>query len=396
MAQVNDYNIANASGATVRADLNLVFGAIKTLNSGGNDPSNPLAFMPYVDTNDNNNLKIRNSANNGYTTVGPVNSANLGLLPRSGGEMTGQITVKTGTNASPSVGFSGDQDTGLFSANQDKIGFTVGGSHISTMENSGLFVHAIGGSTRGLFLNDADNSRHIVLRSPDVVANNLTYRFPASITDGGFMKTDSSGNLSFQVISGVPTGVIFALPDTQATGTGYQSNGIPDGYLECNGQLLSRTTYAALFNVIGTRYGNTSGSNFRVPDLRGEFVRGFDNGRNIDSDRVSASDGIGSSQTSQNKQHNHTATSSVTDPGHRHLPQSQSANSQQTNGHGVAINDTIIGNYGGGSGVGLGPIGNRHFLQNTTTGISVSTTTANDGGSETRPRNVAMMYVIRT
>ena len=390
MAQVNDYNIANASGATVRADLNLVFGAIKTLNSGGNDPSNPLAFMPYVDTNDNNNLKIRNSSNNGYTTVGPVNSANLGLLPRSGGEMTGQITVKTGTNASPSVGFSGDQDTGLFSANQDKIGFTVGGSHISTMENSGLFVHAIGGSTRGLFLNDADNSRHIVLRSPDVVANNLTYRFPASITDGGFMKTDSSGNLSFQVISGVPTGVIFALPDTQATGTGYQSNGIPDGYLECNGQLLSRTTYAALFNVIGTRYGNTSGSNFRVPDLRGEFVRGFDNGRNIDNNRT-----IGSSQVSNNLLHDHTVD--IQSQNH-HITGTISRISESFAVHGQATGAfTKAGNSENllsPATTDASPLGSVSFSANHSHHVSGSTGARGDS-VEARPRNIAIMYIIK-
>ena len=69
MSQVSDYNIANASGASVRSDLNAVFDAIKTLNSGGSDPSNTEAFMPYVDTADSNNLKIRNAANNGFTTI---------------------------------------------------------------------------------------------------------------------------------------------------------------------------------------------------------------------------------------------------------------------------------------------------------------------------------------
>ena len=85
MSQVSDYNIANASGASVRSDLNAVFQAIQTLNSGGSDPSNPLAFMPYVDTADSNNLKIRNAANNDFVTVGSVNETNLGLLPKAGG-----------------------------------------------------------------------------------------------------------------------------------------------------------------------------------------------------------------------------------------------------------------------------------------------------------------------
>ena len=80
MAQVGDYNIANASGASVRSDINAVFEAIKTCNSGGSDPSNPEPFMLYVDTADSNKLKIRNASNNGFTTIGSVNEANLGLL----------------------------------------------------------------------------------------------------------------------------------------------------------------------------------------------------------------------------------------------------------------------------------------------------------------------------
>jgi microcystin-dependent protein len=65
----------------------------------------------------------------------------------------------------------------------------------------------------------------------------------------------------------------------------------PDGYLECNGQAISTTTYAELFAAIGYLYGG-SGASFMVPDLRGEFVRGFDNTRGIDPARV-----IGSYQT---------------------------------------------------------------------------------------------------
>ena len=49
---------------------------------------------------------------------------------------------------------------------------------------------------------------------------------------------------------------------------------IPEGYLLCNGQEVSRTTYKDLFDVIGTTYGSTSGITFKVPDLRGKFIRG--------------------------------------------------------------------------------------------------------------------------
>ena len=55
----------------------------------------------------------------------------------------------------------------------------------------------------------------------------------------------------------------------------YSTATVPSGYLECNGQVVSRETYSALFSKIGTTYGAGDGSTtFRVPDLRGEFLRG--------------------------------------------------------------------------------------------------------------------------
>lgn len=70
----------------------------------------------------------------------------------------------------------------------------------------------------------------------------------------------------------------------------------PDGWLECNGAAVSRTTYADLFAELGTENGAGDGSTtFNLPDLRGEFIRGWDNGRGIDSGRArgSAQEGTG-------------------------------------------------------------------------------------------------------
>lgn len=61
----------------------------------------------------------------------------------------------------------------------------------------------------------------------------------------------------------------------------------PTGYLKANGAVISRTAYAALFAEIGTTFGAGDGATtFNVPDLRGEFVRGYDDGRGIDSGRT--------------------------------------------------------------------------------------------------------------
>ena len=59
----------------------------------------------------------------------------------------------------------------------------------------------------------------------------------------------------------VPVGVIYPF--------GGSNEKVPDGYLPCDGRAVSRTQYSALFNVIGTSFGNGDNvSTFNVPDLR--------------------------------------------------------------------------------------------------------------------------------
>ena len=61
----------------------------------------------------------------------------------------------------------------------------------------------------------------------------------------------------------VPTGMISAF------------NNVPEGWLQCNGAAVSRTTYAALFAVIGTKYGSGNGSTtFNLPNLHHKFIEG--------------------------------------------------------------------------------------------------------------------------
>ena len=87
----HDFVIDNGTGAAVRADINNVLQAIASNNSkSGALPTN-FAFQWHVDTSDGN-LKIRNAANNGYVTVGPVATTNFGLAPLTGGTFTGKVT----------------------------------------------------------------------------------------------------------------------------------------------------------------------------------------------------------------------------------------------------------------------------------------------------------------
>jgi len=78
---------------------------------------------------------------------------------------------------------------------------------------------------------------------------------------------------------------------TQAVPSGavglFAGSSAPSGWLKANGAAVSRTTYAALFAAIGTTFGAGNGTTtFNLPDLRGEFLRGWDDGRGIDSGRA--------------------------------------------------------------------------------------------------------------
>ena len=116
MAQVANYVIDNDSGANVRADLNNVFAAIQSLNSGSSDPSGTqVAFQLSVNTT-SNLLKLRNASNNGYITIGNVTQANLGLAPLAGATFTGKVTHNYATSVRMP---QGDTDARGSSANGD-------------------------------------------------------------------------------------------------------------------------------------------------------------------------------------------------------------------------------------------------------------------------------------
>ena len=89
MAQ-HDFVIDNGTGSAVRTDINNVLQAIASNNSNSGALTTNYAYQWHVDTSDGN-LKIRNAANNGYVTVGPVATTNFGLAPLAGATFTGDV-----------------------------------------------------------------------------------------------------------------------------------------------------------------------------------------------------------------------------------------------------------------------------------------------------------------
>lgn len=88
-------------------------------------------------------------------------------------------------------------------------------------------------------------------------------------------KLDENFDYLFNTQVSIPTGLIAFFP----------MDSVPTGWLKCNGASLNTITYAALFAKIGYTYGGSANS-FLLPDLRGEFIRCYDDGRGVDSGRV--------------------------------------------------------------------------------------------------------------
>lgn len=116
---------------------------------------------------------------------------------------------------------------------------------------------------------------------------------PAFGADGNYYESTSSGNAGNNPVSTIgfwryrgPSFFSGAEPGDLKM---VAHNNIPsDGWLKCNGALLLRSSYQLLFSVIGTAHniGGETSLQFRLPDYRGEFIRGFDDGRGIDPGRV--------------------------------------------------------------------------------------------------------------
>jgi microcystin-dependent protein len=197
----------------------------------------------------------------------------------------------------------------------------------------------------------------------------------------------TSESASFQNIAGVslatPIGEVAAVA----------TDSVPDGFLQCDGSAVSRTTYASLFSVIGITHGEGDGSTtFNLPDYRGSFLRGFDDGAGNDPDSASRTAQATGGNTGDN------------------------VGSEQTDAMQKITGDIDVGSSDGGGSIFSAASGAVGFTANSGASISeidrlgstsprdnlsfdnsnsTSPNTAKTSDNETRPLNVSVMFIIR-
>ena len=319
MSNTSDYNLANQVGSSFRAELNTVLGDVQSLNSGSSDPTTTVAYKIWVDTS-TNLLKIRNSSNNGWLVLGSLTDA--------------AHTNNFGLATKADPDFTG------------------------TVDSAGDIVMA---GTGALKLPNGTTAQRPTAATGQIRFNNTTTEFE------GY-----NGSAWGGLASGVPVGTILA----------HAANTPPTGFLECNGSNISRSTYATLFSTISTTFGVGDGSStFALPDLRGQFIRGWANNGSTDASRV-----FGSTQTDQNKNHTHTTDSTTLTGGIRKISEGFGAGGSAS---GVFTktadgNNTITGSSS------TSPVGGVDF-----DGTHTHTISSSGGGTEARPTNLALMYIIK-
>ena len=155
----------------------------------------------------------------------------------------------------------------------------------------------------------------------------------------------------------------------------------PSGYLKANGATISRTTYADLFAAIGTTYGAGDGSTtFVIPDMRGMFLRGWDDGRGVDGGRA-----LGSYQSDAVQDHVHSAWSSM-NGSHAHV-----VGTRGYDGNSAGIGAEV--SYSGYGGV-VNTLSTASAGDHAHT-ISVGGMTSGIIAAETRVKNVALLACIK-
>ena len=255
----NTYNTANGTGLAVRTKINDVFTALRTISAGSGDPSgvkNVVPFQPHVNTS-TNELKICTSVSGSgvsltgtFTTIGNITQTNLGLLPKTGGTLTGVLTAATGSTSAPSLNF-GDGGTGFYKVSTNVIGLIANQAEVAFFDQNSFTID----NSKELRLLENSGSEYIALKAPSSISSNRTITFPNEtgtvLTNATSIANSNLANSSVTVGS-----TAISLGSSATTVAGLTS---------LTSTSLVATNVQAT-NLKGTNIQDTSGNNGSTPE----------------------------------------------------------------------------------------------------------------------------------
>lgn len=250
-------------------------------------------------------------------------------------------------------------------------------------------THQLETDAFGVFTTTVGSVNTAIFFSLDWAGKNFFLKAEVSVNNTDFVTISETELLSVPYAqaagNGVPSGTILPFGGSVIT--------VPSGYLVCDGSEVNIADYPLLFAAIGTSWGGNGTTTFRLPDLRGQFLRGVDGGAGVDpnaADRTALNggntgDAVGSYQMDELETHTHTGTTD-NDGIHSHRIIGE------TSGADTAGGDDIILDLDDN-----GPTGNQNFNNSTDTdgAHTHNFTTAATGGDETRPKNAYVHYIIK-
>ncbi len=325
--------------------------------------------------------------------AGDAMDAGANLTFSATGEVLGLPAVPSGDDAAASKLYIDNNSLPVTSGTTTVVDFVIIDTDTTTVknatENYGFVVDTVGNTDAGgIFIQSGDTAgdNQFAIKAENsagglrfsvkadsgdtVIAGDLSVNAGVTVTND---LAASAGSFTDNVTATTPPsagdhltnktyvdGQVFVLP--AGVVVPFAAFAAPTGWLECDGSAVSRTVFATLFAVLGEAYGNGDGSTtFNLPDYRGEFLRGFDNtagndpnaGSRTDRGDGTTGDEVGTKQLDEFESHTHSN---------------------------VGFNNFLfVGAYPGFTGSG-------DAYSQIPSGAS--------GGSETRPRNVNVMYII--
>jgi len=258
---------------------------------------------------------------------------------------------------------------------------------VTRLENPEVAIVTIDTNINNINYNATDGQFSIDLTRNAIIESRYNYKVKARISENSYASVIFEREYALAPAgsgSAFPVGSVIAYLGNGGNVAGMEAN----GWFKCDGRSISGLS--ALSNDEKTALTNILGGSSNLPDLRGNFLRGLDEGRGYDDDAGSrtggeSTTGVRSYQGNQIQSHNHTGSAdAVGDHTHTGTTNAAGFGTSNTGIEGSARNAADDdGNH------------THSFTTNGAGGHGHTLTINNAGGNETRPENIAVYWLIR-